>query len=439
MTILWNCFEIGVNCFQGFIMIYFAYKFLGGKFGKGYFKNHGVIFSVMLAATITILNLITAFEHVLALLYLLPILLFSCFCLEGTLPRKIFASVLPVVINLAASALIANISSLLFRESLYEMITQPGIPRMIALLTTQSLVLYLTLISLRLFRKSKDHRELYVQEWILISLLLLLGILMGAVLNMIALEARSDKISLYVSVGILLIMLLNILFITMISMIGKKNTAIRIAETNLMKKEYLEQYVQNADTEYELIKKTRHDMKDIYLVANDLLEHNMYDEASKYLKRIYKLLDSTVSYVNTKNAVANSIINAKLTVANSLGIHAICMSADDFQGIDDIDLCRLLANMLENAITATEQVTDDDKIIELKITENLGAFTFLLKNTISHPVIETDHKLHTTKSDRDNHGYGIRIIKEIAEKYQGRFDFYEQDNQFCCMVILNTR
>lgn len=439
MTVIWCLFEICVNLFQGFIMVYFAYRYLGGKFGEGYFKNHGTIFSIMLAALITVMNLITVFEHILALSYVIPVFLFSLLCLNGSIMRKLFASVLPVMIVLVASAFVANITALIFDRSLFDLITQPGIHRAVAVLSTQSLILYLSLLCLRIFRKKTENKELYRQEWLIISIILVLGIILGAVLNLIGLEIRTEITSFYVSIGLLVIMILNIVSLAMVSLIGKKNTAIRTAEMNLLKNEYTEQYIRNADTEYELIKKLRHDIKDVYAVASNLLEQGKNAEAAIYLKKVYGLLDHTVSYVKTENAVVNSVINAKLTVAASLGIQAVCMSVEAFKGIDEIDLCRLLSNLLENAITAAGTVQDGEKYIELKITEDLGVYTFLTKNTFAQPISTKNHTLLTSKKDKDHHGYGTKIIQEIADKYHGRFDYYTQNDKFCCTVILSTQ
>ena len=36
----------------------------------------------------------------------------------------------------------------------------------------------------------------------------------------------------------------------------------------------------------------------------------------------------------------------------------------------------------------------------------------------------------------EQHGYGIKQIKTIAEKYDGIVDIYEEDNMFCVNVMI---
>ena len=62
----------------------------------------------------------------------------------------------------------------------------------------------------------------------------------------------------------------------------------------------------------------------------------------------------------------------------------------------------------------------------------------MIKNSLDKSVISHNPELKTTKKDKLNHGLGTSIIKDIANKYDGRYDYYEIDNTFCCSVILKT-
>ena len=70
--------------------------------------------------------------------------------------------------------------------------------------------------------------------------------------------------------------------------------------------------------------------------------------------------------------------------------------------------------------------------MELHITGDGAYYIFSLKNSISQSVIDNNPTLLSTKFD----GYGIKIIREIAEKYNGYSDFYEENGMFCCVVLL---
>ena len=92
--------------------------------------------------------------------------------------------------------------------------------------------------------------------------------------------------------------------------------------------------------EYDLIRKIRHDFKDNYSAIYTLLLGGNVTSAIRHIEK------------NLDNDIVNAVINTKLSAARSFGIEAICLSVSDFNDVEDIDLCRLLSNMLENAITA---------------------------------------------------------------------------------------
>ena len=438
MNVLWDSFEIGVNCFQGFITMYFPFKYLGGRFSDNFFKNHGAMFSALLSILITIMNSLTAFEHFLALLYAFLIFLYSVTSLNGKMANKIFASIFPVVIVLVTTATTAGAASVIFDTTINDIYTQSNWKRVITVIATQLIIFYLIALSIKIFEKNEDSsHQLSKSEWILVSVTLLLSIVIGAFFVLISYDSISDKSRIYITLGILSIVVINLVSFYLIIDLGKKNLSVIENEKLKLQIAYNKQYVENADIEFNLIQKLRHDSKAVYQVLDDYLLNDNVDKARAYLRTLTDLADERIIFINTSNDVANSIINAKLTVAKSFGIHTTCMSVKNFNGIEDLDLCRLLSNMLDNAITATSSDDNPDKELSLLITEESGTYRFLVKNTIRESVLNTNPDLITTKNNQNTSGYGIRIIKDIAKKYNGHCEFYEKDSRFCCAVILN--
>lgn len=440
MSILWNLFEIGINCFQGFIMMYFPFKFLGGKFSSRFVQNHGLLFSALYTALISLLNLITIFESFLAFLYVALILLYCITCLNGKFLNKLFASTFPVVIGLIISALTSSGTAFLFNKSINDIFVSHSIVRIVSVSVTQLIILYLIMLSLKVFQR--DHpgsNRLSHNEWLLIIISLILSIIIGALLVMISVDINSDKSRLFTLIGITAIIVMNIVSFYFIIDLGKKNIAVIENEKLKIQIAYNEQYIENANTEYNLIQKIRHDNKAMYQVLSDLLNKRDYDNAYEYLKKMMNIADNKIIFVNTNNIFVNSIINAKLAIAKSFNIHVSCITINQFNGIDDIDLCRLLSNMLDNAITATSELDLPDKSVSISISEDIGTYTFLVCNTIKESVLQVNPKLFSTKKNKEVSGLGTKIICDIAEKYNGRCDFYEKEGLFCCSVILNRQ
>ena len=60
-----------------------------------------------------------------------------------------------------------------------------------------------------------------------------------------------------------------------------------------------------------------------------------------------------------------------------------------------------------------------------------------MKNRISSSVLENNKKLQTSKSDKKNHGYGLKTVRMLSETHNGMVDVYENDSYFIVNVLLN--
>lgn len=99
-------------------------------------------------------------------------------------------------------------------------------------------------------------------------------------------------------------------------------------------------------------------------------------------------------------------------------------------------MCNLLGNILDNAIENCSASPDAHKSIICNFSGDEYKIMIYVSNTIEKSVLSENHSLKTSKSRLQGHGYGIKTIKQIAEKNNGSADFYEKDNMFVCCVML---
>lgn len=435
--ILWETFDIAVNFYQGFIVVYFAYAYLGDKQQRGFYKSSGCIFGIVIATAISIMNHIIIFEHLYAVLYSLIIFLYCCTCLKGSLLKKIFASVLPNLIMGLSSALIANIAAILFGVDLYSILSVNNIERFISMLAVQLLILYCVTISIRLLKNNEETDDgLVKSEWLLITSVLAISVVIVALLNLSSLNPISHKSKVFTVIVFCGIIMINTVVCYLAVDLEKKNKAVRENEILKVQQEYSKQYVDNVNTEYDVIRKLRHDYKSDCTAIYTLLADGNIEKAMKHIEENVDSLSEAEILINTNDDVVNAVVNSKLSAAKSFGIEVTCLSVKTISGIDDFDLCRLLSNMLENAVTACMSSKRTDRQIYIKISSDECKYVFCIKNTIDESVLEKNPKLKSTKVQVQKHGYGTRIIRDISKKYSGRCDFYEENGKFCCHVIL---
>ncbi|MCM1524509.1 MAG: GHKL domain-containing protein [Ruminococcus sp.] len=439
MSVLWETFEIAVNFFQGFMLTYFPYSYLSDKQKKPFFKSSGVMYAIALGTAISIMNRITVFEHFYALIYIAITFIYAYIHLNGSPLKKIFSAFFPNLIMSASTVFILNFSSVLFGVPAEEILSNNSFERYLSVISAQILITCLMILSLKLLKMNSDRSDLAAAEWILISIVIIISIFICVFLNFTAFEIVSPGGRTYILIAFTGIILINAAVCYLAADLGKKNAAVRENEILKLQREYNSQYIANANTEYDLIKKLRHDFKDNYRVIYTLLSEGKTDKAMEYIKNNIDIMSQTEIFVRTNNDIVNAVINAQLSAARSFGIDSACLSVTDFEGIDDTDLCRLLSNMLENAVTACVNCKKDKRQIYLKISYDGCSYIFSLKNTIGAPVIANNKELRSTKAAGGEHGYGTKIIRDIAEKYSGRCDFYEEDDLFCCCVVLRKK
>lgn len=432
-NILWYISEILVNYYQGALETYFVFQFLNPK-SKNNAKIFGIICALMIGTSITLLNMLSTFEGAASFLYFACLMSYSFVFFRDKPVKKVVASIIPLLWMFFVSSISLNLISSFFHITVPELVISRGVPRIVVLISIQLLFLFAIVISLKLFKYASE--KFTFSDWIPIISVLLLSILLVSILHVISMDALEQQRS-YINIAYLLILIINLLAFYVIRSLLEKNQ--KISQMDILKQQerYQKQYIENANIQYDAIRKIRHDIKNQLFTVYNLIIDNEIEKALEFITQNADVINKTDPIVKTDSQIVNAIINSSFTVATALGINATCLTVSDFSGIEEIDLCNLLSNALENALTACiNSKSDTDKLICVEISKESNIYTFIIKNTIEKSVLESNKTLRTTKSNKRDHGLGTRIIADIATKYNGRSDFYEIDNMFCCQVIL---
>ncbi|MGH4125579.1 MAG: sensor histidine kinase [Clostridium sp.] len=208
-------------------------------------------------------------------------------------------------------------------------------------------------------------------------------------------------------------------------------------EYQLLNEDYKREKDQSEEIQ-KLNEKTRrlkHDMKNHILVITSFLNGNKYDEAKEYLSLILDKLNQIYTYIETGNSILNYIINTKLEYAKQNGIDVKAEIENiPFEIMGSVDFSSLLSNLFDNAIEAS--IITSNREIHVNILRKRAYDTILIKNRVNESVLERNPKFISSKTSNGKHGYGIKQIKSIVEKYDGMIDFYEEDGMFCVYVMV---
>lgn len=228
----------------------------------------------------------------------------------------------------------------------------------------------------------------------------------------------------------------------LMTQMGRRNEfAIKIEndEINRLFKKQYEQYRLAIDNS-EILRKEMHDMKH-YLAALKGEEDPV--RRSEVLADMERAIAIQESFLNTGNQVLDVILTTKSLQCQKRGITLQTMiDGKVLSNIHVKDLCSLFGNILDNAIEATQQVKSKDKrLINLSVRLHKQFIIIECENYSENSVeIEKSRALPgTTKEDKIRHGFGLKSIQKVAEKYGGAMRIASQEGWFKVQVLLGVR
>ena len=188
-------------------------------------------------------------------------------------------------------------------------------------------------------------------------------------------------------------------------------------------------------TNREELEKLRHDIKNQFAYLDALLQQNKDEEVRKYVQDYLNESNPVLHSFSCSNSVINSIINLELTKAKiqniKIDVKVVVPPSLPFK---DIDLVSLLTNMIDNAME--NYYSENNTPITVRIVKQNDFIRFLVSNPVDIKKINFRALTVTQKVGR-GHGYGTKIIKNIASTYGGYVDFNVEDNCFICDAMLN--
>lgn len=104
--------------------------------------------------------------------------------------------------------------------------------------------------------------------------------------------------------------------------------------------------------------------------------------------------------------------------------------------IHENDIYALLGNILDNAIEASEKrKKDEERVASISTISKEGFIRNHEENFFDGDLIYETNVLKTTKQNKLYHGFGVKSIKLIAEKYHGDVSISAKDGKFILDII----
>lgn len=209
----------------------------------------------------------------------------------------------------------------------------------------------------------------------------------------------------------------------------------RLEIDNMVMQELLrkgEKQFQFSQETIDMINMKCHDLKHQLEMIEQISPEHMkgYLEDSKKLTQIYD------RSVNTGNYALDNIIFEKGLLCERYQINLNCMIEGaqlDFMAISDI--YSLFCNILDNAIESVRKEEPENRLISMRSVRKSGCNTMVIENYCSHQVSFQNGLPVTTQADTTYHGYGMKSIRYIVEKYGGSLVVDQDQNCFALKMI----
>lgn len=208
-------------------------------------------------------------------------------------------------------------------------------------------------------------------------------------------------------------------------------------ETRLQMKA-LQQDCELLQKQLELGRGFRHDMRHHILALSAMLRKGDCSGALQYMENWQGQLTQSETRSWCRSTAVDAVLSAYLAQAEEAGCAAdVEVSLPEQLPIEELDLCVVLANALENAIHACQTMpegTPRQIRLELALTDG-RRLTLHMKNSCP-AAVEFDGRGFPIGERRPGHGQGMRSIAAVAEKYHGMFHCSYADGSFDLRVVL---
>lgn len=188
--------------------------------------------------------------------------------------------------------------------------------------------------------------------------------------------------------------------------------------------------------------KIYHDLHNDLTILSDLLTGEEYDSAKKYLSAMIAPIKQLSRTTITGNSSIDFILNAKKEEAKRQNIQFSIQSqlfpTDNEDSVADKDICTILFNLLDNALEACCLITDSDKAPFIRVSlQYIGSILHIkIENSCQQKPTGIFPHLVTSKANLAAHGFGLRSVEAVVEKYAGTMNAEYADYVFTVVIAL---
>lgn len=201
-------------------------------------------------------------------------------------------------------------------------------------------------------------------------------------------------------------------------------------------RELIETHYQEVENMYRQVRGWRHDYRNHIQMMKVLAANGDLEGLKVYLDQLDTDLNTVDTVVKTGNAMADAILNSKISLAKSRGIPVQVDAHIPVKlKMSELDLCCILGNLFDNAIDASLALPEDQRLIRVYMDMKGSQLYISFTNfTASKKLPKVGKRFRTTKGQ--GHGFGLVRIDSIIERLDGYLSRNSEDGAFTTEILI---
>lgn len=414
---LWNLFEISINAYESFLMIYFLKSRL-------HIKEDSHLADILCLLSCTVFYSLYLFFSVPIndlVVFIFPLIYVYVMATDHFGLSLFWISILSILF-VSTICVSTHIFSTIFSHQL-PLLSTPGLYRAIYIITSN------LILSIVIFSASKIRKDIFGLSWsvMFVFLFMSLSILISEEC-LYQLQIRTHFNSYIFSIGYLGLLICSILSILLFHFMAESTNQENQYKTELNAIRLSQKYQEEFTSIYNDFMIKEHDFKHQLETLKALISENNNTEAQNYLNSYTSQLQNIRPFMTGCLAVDALLTSKALTMKSKnidfkftpYPLNSLPLSAPDF--------CSVVGNLLDNAIEGTQRVrSSDSPFISLAFARTYDVFHIVCKNTCNPKTIRfVNHSWLSSKTNDSHseiHGVGIHSIERIINNAQGYSSF----------------
>lgn len=208
------------------------------------------------------------------------------------------------------------------------------------------------------------------------------------------------------------------------------NKRIDAYQSDLMRK-----YCDEVEAMYTKMRGWRHDYHNHIQAMQASMALGNYEEVNAYLRQLNDDLTTVDTVLKTGRVMVDAILNGKISIAaqNHIPVNAkavIPVAA----GINDVELCVIIGNLMDNAIEENRRLAEEKRFIRLYIGTKSTYLYIAVTNAAGGKLEKTGTIFQSSKGAE--HGFGLSRVTGIIKKHGGTFSADSEDGGFTAEALI---